>query len=87
MNAQEVPIQMLQSDLQGLEDRLRDEKFATDLYRALSWNPPPPNHGERQAPPPEEVDWKGLAEPEGRRRRAGRCWVPSEVRQTRRDRQ
>jgi hypothetical protein len=34
----EVGLQLLQSDLQQLEDRLRDEKFARELYRALAGN-------------------------------------------------
>jgi hypothetical protein len=34
----EVGLQLLQSDLQRLEDRLRDEKFARELYRALTDN-------------------------------------------------
>jgi hypothetical protein len=38
MATQEMGVQLLQSDLQQLEDRLRDEKFATELYRALAGN-------------------------------------------------
>jgi hypothetical protein len=34
----EVGLQLLQSDLQRLEDRLRDEKFARELYRSLADN-------------------------------------------------
>ncbi|MEA2419709.1 MAG: hypothetical protein QOE60_1915 [Thermoleophilaceae bacterium] len=34
----EVGLQLLQSDLQRLEDRLRDERFARELYRALADN-------------------------------------------------
>jgi hypothetical protein len=34
----EVGLQLLQSDLQRLEHRLRDEKFARELYRALAGN-------------------------------------------------
>jgi hypothetical protein len=34
----EVGLQLLQSDLQRLEDRLRDEKFSRELYRALAGN-------------------------------------------------
>ena len=38
MGIPEVGLQLLQSDLQRLEDRLRDEKFAHELYRALAGN-------------------------------------------------
>jgi hypothetical protein len=38
MGTPEVGLQLLQSDLQRLEDRLREEKFARELYRALSGN-------------------------------------------------
>ena len=31
-------LQLLQADLQALEDRMRDEKFARELYRALADN-------------------------------------------------
>ena len=148
MGAPEVALQMLQSDLQRLEDRLRDDRFASELYRALAGNrlskegetvalswkraedlvtalrrgvdraplelfqtggessvsdtvrgelerlgwqlepldtashdpahasspagPPPSDHGEREAPPVEDVTWSGLAEREGRPRRGGR---------------
>jgi hypothetical protein len=34
----EVAMQLLQSDMQRLEDRMRDEKFARELYRALTDN-------------------------------------------------
>jgi hypothetical protein len=34
----EVGLQLLQSDLQRLEDRIRDEKFCFELYRALADN-------------------------------------------------
>jgi hypothetical protein len=34
----EVGIQLLQTDLQRLEDRMRDEKFCGELYRALANN-------------------------------------------------
>jgi hypothetical protein len=34
----EVAMQLLQLDMQRLEDRLRDEKFAHELYRALADN-------------------------------------------------
>jgi hypothetical protein len=34
----EVDLQLLQSDLQRLEDRVRDEKFCLELYRALADN-------------------------------------------------
>jgi hypothetical protein len=34
----EVGLQLLQSDLQRLEDRVRDEKFCLELYRALADN-------------------------------------------------
>jgi len=34
----EIGLQLLQSDLQQLEERLRDEKFAHELYRALADN-------------------------------------------------
>jgi hypothetical protein len=34
----EVALQLLQVDMQGLEDRMRDEKFARELYRALANN-------------------------------------------------
>jgi hypothetical protein len=148
MGDPEVALQMLQSDLQRLDDRARDDKFAGELYRGLAGNrvskegetvapswkraadlvnglrrgvnrpplaleqtggegwvsdavagelqrlgwrvepldtggsdpahasspesPPPPDHGERQAPPADDVDWSGLAEPEGRPRRGGK---------------
>ena len=38
MGIPEVGLQLLQSDLQQLEDHLRDEKFARELYRALAGN-------------------------------------------------
>jgi hypothetical protein len=38
MTIPEVGLQLLQSDLQRLEDRIRDEKFARELYRALADN-------------------------------------------------
>jgi hypothetical protein len=38
MGIPEVGLQLLQSDLQRLEDRLHDEKFARELYRALAGN-------------------------------------------------
>jgi hypothetical protein len=34
----EVALQLLQADLQRLEDRIRDEKFYFELYRALADN-------------------------------------------------
>jgi hypothetical protein len=34
----EVALQLLQSDMQRLEDRMRDDKFARELYRALAEN-------------------------------------------------
>jgi hypothetical protein len=34
----EVALQLLQTDMQRLEDRMRDEKFAHELYRALANN-------------------------------------------------
>ena len=34
----EVALQLLQTDMQRLEDRMRDEKFARELYRALANN-------------------------------------------------
>jgi hypothetical protein len=34
----EVGLQLLQADLQRLGDRMRDEKFCTELYRALTNN-------------------------------------------------
>lgn len=34
----EVGMQLLQVDMQRLEDRMRDEKFVTRLYRALADN-------------------------------------------------
>jgi hypothetical protein len=34
----DVAIQLLQADLQRLDERLRDEKFATELYCALAGN-------------------------------------------------
>jgi hypothetical protein len=34
----EVALQVLQADLQRLEDRIRDEKFCFELYRALAEN-------------------------------------------------
>ncbi|HEX2126291.1 MAG TPA: hypothetical protein VHF45_07010, partial [Thermoleophilaceae bacterium] len=34
----EVGLQLLQSDLQQLENRIRDEKFCFELYRALADN-------------------------------------------------
>jgi hypothetical protein len=34
----EVGLQLLQADMQALEDRMRDEKFARELYRALADN-------------------------------------------------
>jgi hypothetical protein len=34
----DVAIQLLQADLQRLPDRIRDEKFATELYCALASN-------------------------------------------------
>jgi hypothetical protein len=34
----EVGMQLLQSDMQRLEHRMRDEKFARELYRALADN-------------------------------------------------
>jgi hypothetical protein len=34
----EVGLQLLQADMQRLEDRMRDEKFCTELYRALADN-------------------------------------------------
>jgi hypothetical protein len=34
----EVALQLLQTDIQRLEDRMRDEKFARELYRALANN-------------------------------------------------
>jgi hypothetical protein len=34
----EVAMQLLQTDMQRLEDRMRDEKFARELYRALANN-------------------------------------------------
>jgi hypothetical protein len=34
----EVGLQLLQADLQRLEDRIRDEKFCIELYRALTDN-------------------------------------------------
>jgi hypothetical protein len=38
MGSPETGLQLLQSDLQQREDRLRDEKFARELYRALAGN-------------------------------------------------
>jgi hypothetical protein len=38
MGVPEVAIQLLQADLQQLPERIRDEKFATELYRALTNN-------------------------------------------------
>jgi hypothetical protein len=34
----EVGLQLLQADMQQLEDRMRDEKFSRELYRALANN-------------------------------------------------
>ena len=34
----EVALQLLQTDMQRLEDHMRDEKFTTELYRALANN-------------------------------------------------
>src|SRR3954471_3277604 len=34
----EVGLQLLQADMQRLEDRMRDEKFSRELYRALADN-------------------------------------------------
>jgi hypothetical protein len=34
----EVALQLLQTDMQRLEDRMRDEKFVRELYRALANN-------------------------------------------------
>jgi hypothetical protein len=34
----EVGLQLLQTDMQALEDRMRDEKFSRELYRALADN-------------------------------------------------
>ena len=34
----EVALQLLQTDMQRLEDRMRDEKFVRELYRALADN-------------------------------------------------
>jgi hypothetical protein len=34
----EVGLQLLQADLQAVGDRMRDEKFCTELYRALADN-------------------------------------------------
>jgi hypothetical protein len=34
----EVGLQLLQADMQRLGDRMRDEKFSTELYRALADN-------------------------------------------------
>src|SRR3954453_14291773 len=34
----EVGLQLLQSDMERLEDRMRDEKFSRELYRALGNN-------------------------------------------------
>jgi hypothetical protein len=34
----EVGLQLLQADVQALEERMRDEKFARELYRALADN-------------------------------------------------
>jgi hypothetical protein len=34
----EVALQLLQMDMQRLEDQMRDEKFARELYRALADN-------------------------------------------------
>jgi hypothetical protein len=34
----EVGLQLLQADMQRLGDRMRDEKFCTELYRALADN-------------------------------------------------
>jgi hypothetical protein len=34
----EVGLQLLQADMQRLEDRMRDEKFCIELYRALGDN-------------------------------------------------
>jgi hypothetical protein len=34
----EVALQLLQTDMQRLEDRMRDDKFARELYRALANN-------------------------------------------------
>jgi hypothetical protein len=34
----EVGLQLLQADMQRLEERMRDEKFCTELYRALADN-------------------------------------------------
>ena len=38
MNIPEAGLQLLESDLQRLQDRLRDDKFAGDLYRGLAGN-------------------------------------------------
>jgi len=38
MGIPEIGLQLLQSDLQQLEGRLHDEKFARELYRALADN-------------------------------------------------
>lgn len=34
----EVALQLIQTDMQRLEDRMRDEKFVRELYRALANN-------------------------------------------------
>jgi hypothetical protein len=34
----EVALQLLQTDMQRLDDRIRDEKFSRELYRALADN-------------------------------------------------
>src|SRR3954454_8242617 len=34
----EVGLQLLQADMQAVGDRMRDEKFCTELYRALADN-------------------------------------------------
>jgi hypothetical protein len=34
----EVALQLLQTDMQRLDDRMRDEKFSRELYRALADN-------------------------------------------------
>src|SRR2546423_13252832 len=34
----EVGLELLQADMQRLEDRMRDEKFSRELYRALADN-------------------------------------------------
>ena len=34
----EVALQLLQADMQRLEDRMRDEKFCRELYRAPANN-------------------------------------------------